>query len=544
MAILRKIMSATLGLCASGVPATLALYAQSASAFETPTMGWSSWNTYHANISDSLIMRQADMMVKTGLAKAGYTYINIDDGFQGGRDEVTGELLINPYRFPNGLKPVVDHIHSLGLKAGIYSDAGENTCANYFENDTLSVNVGLYGHEEEDCDLFFNRLGFDFIKVDYCGSQIPSSHKRYWFDTKERYQTIHKAMEATGRKGLRMNVCRWAYPGAWVNDVATSWRISGDIYCSWQRVREIIDESLYLSAFARNGHYNDMDMLEVGRTLSQTEDETHMAIWCMMASPLLIGCDLENLRPETFRLLSNKALIGINQDPLGRQAYVVRADTTGGYILAKDLHEARGLERAAAFYNPTDNEISMEISAEELELAEPVKIYDAIKQKELPGLASEINVTLAPHATNVFIIKGEKRLLRRKYEAESAYLGGCQELYNPLLVGSAYHIRDNRLSGGAGVANAGITPENDIVWDEVAVPRGDSYELTIHYLPRQTSDFYISIDGRQGYAIAAKAEGNGLTLATVTIPISEGVHKIRLYSDDVMPVIDCLEIKL
>ena len=127
MAILRKIMSATLGLCASGVPATLALYAQSASAFETPTMGWSSWNTYHANISDSLIMRQADMMVKTGLAKAGYTYINIDDGFQGGRDEVTGELLINPYRFPNGLKPVVDHIHSLGLKAGIYSDAGENT---------------------------------------------------------------------------------------------------------------------------------------------------------------------------------------------------------------------------------------------------------------------------------------------------------------------------------------------------------------------------------------------------------------------------------
>lgn len=111
---------------------------------QTPTMGWSSWNTYHVNISDSLIMSQADAMVNLGLKDAGYQYINIDDGFFGGRDEDTGKLLIHPTRFPKGLKPVADHIHSLGLKAGIYSDAGRNTCGNYYDNDTIAVGVGLW----------------------------------------------------------------------------------------------------------------------------------------------------------------------------------------------------------------------------------------------------------------------------------------------------------------------------------------------------------------------------------------------------------------
>ena len=113
----------------------------------TPTMGWSSWNAYRVNISDSIIMQQADAMEALGLKKAGYKYVNIDDGYFGGRDQQTGQLLIHPTRFPHGLRPVVEHIHGLGLKAGIYSDAGRNTCGSIYDADTIGVGVGLYGHE-------------------------------------------------------------------------------------------------------------------------------------------------------------------------------------------------------------------------------------------------------------------------------------------------------------------------------------------------------------------------------------------------------------
>ena len=148
-----------------GAAMLLSTMTVSAQKDNAPTMGWSSWNTYRVAISDSLIRHQADCMVKTGLKDAGYTYINIDDGFQGGRGK-DGNLKINLHRFPNGLKPVADYVHSLGLKAGIYSDVGRNTCGNYYDKDTLSVGVGFYEHDNTDAQFYFKDMGFDFIKID------------------------------------------------------------------------------------------------------------------------------------------------------------------------------------------------------------------------------------------------------------------------------------------------------------------------------------------------------------------------------------------
>ena len=132
-------------------------------------MGWSSWNTFALNINDDIIKSQADAMVSLGLSDVGYKYINIDDGFFGGRRMSDGQLLIHPVRFPNGLRGLVDYIHSLGLKAGIYSDAGRNTCGHFWGNDTIAHDVGLYGYDQKDADFYFKELGFDFIKVDFCG---------------------------------------------------------------------------------------------------------------------------------------------------------------------------------------------------------------------------------------------------------------------------------------------------------------------------------------------------------------------------------------
>ena len=198
----------------------LCLAGLSVSAQDTPTMGWSSWNTFALNINDDIIKGQADAMVSTGLRDAGYKYINIDDGYFGGRRMSDGQLLIHPVRFPNGLRGLVDYIHSKGLKAGIYSDAGRNTCGNFWGNDTIAHDVGFYGHDQQDADFFFKTLDFDFIKVDFCGGTDWTNFDKTVLDEKERYTAISNAIKATGKKGARLNVCRWDYPGMWVSDVA------------------------------------------------------------------------------------------------------------------------------------------------------------------------------------------------------------------------------------------------------------------------------------------------------------------------------------
>ncbi len=281
---------------------------------DPPVMGWSSWNTYRIHINEALIKKQADAMVSQGLKEAGYLYVNVDDGFFGWRDE-NGKLQTHPERFPNGLKCVADYIHSKGLKAGIYSDAGSNTCGSIWDKDPNGVGVGLYGHEKQDADLFFNEWGFDFIKIDYCGAGQSLA-----LEEQKRYTEIRQAIDAVCNRNISLNICRWAFPGTWAKDLARSWRISADITPKWESIKYIIGKNLYLSAYAGGGHYNDMDMLEIGRGLKPEEEEVHFGMWCIMSSPLLIGCDLTTIPKSSLELLKNRELIALNQDPLGLQA--------------------------------------------------------------------------------------------------------------------------------------------------------------------------------------------------------------------------------
>ena len=219
---------------------------------DPPVMGWSSWNTYRIHINEALIKKQADAMVSQGLKEAGYLYVNVDDGFFGWRDE-NGKLQTHPERFPNGLKCVADYIHFKGLKAGIYSDAGSNTCGSIWDKDPNGVGVGLYGHEKQDADLFFNEWGFDFIKIDYCGAGQSLA-----LEEQKRYTEIRQAIDAVCNRNISLNICRWAFPGTWAKDLARSWRISADITPKWESIKYIIGKNLYLSAYAGGGHYNDI----------------------------------------------------------------------------------------------------------------------------------------------------------------------------------------------------------------------------------------------------------------------------------------------
>lgn len=512
-----------------------------AHAYDTPAMGWSSWNTYRVNISDSLIMAQADAMKALGLDTLGYRYINIDDGYFGGRDAVTGRLLIHPTRFPGGMKPVVDHIHSLGLKAGIYSDAGANTCGNFWDNDTIARGVGLLGHEEADCHMFFNELGFDFIKVDFCGADGRQTYDLYHAEPRERYTAISEAIRATGRDDVRLNVCRWDYPGTWVSDVASSWRTTHDISPTWQSVKAIIAENLYMAPYAGEGRFNDMDMLEIGRGMGPEEDLTHFAIWCIMSSPLMIGCDLTSLSPSTLAILSNRELIALNQDPLAVQAYVAK-QCDGAYVLVKDVGAARGLSRAVALYNPTDTTRVVCLTPGEVELGGDVTARDLIHHCPATLDNGQLTVAIPPHATRAYRLDGTIRHPRTRYEAEHAYLGSYQEIYDPLAVGTAFYLPAKGASGGMVVANLGHTPSNDMTWRDVTVGTTGRYTVSIAVRGNEKGEMIVSANDSPG--VKAVYDGNGEATLTVSLPLSAGTNSIRISATGAAPAIDYIDVIL
>ncbi|MBO4811834.1 MAG: alpha-galactosidase [Prevotella sp.] len=508
-----------------------------------PTMGWSSWNTYGVNINENLIKRQADAMVSKGLKAVGFDHINIDDGFFGGRDKATGELLIHPQRFPHGLKPVADYIHSKGLKAGIYSDAGGNTCGNYYNGDVLSVDVGFYNYDQHDADFYFNECGFDFIKVDFCGGDAPQNSQRLALDPQERYTAISEAIKNTGRTDVRMNVCRWNYPGTWVHDVAFSWRTTHDINNSWGSVKGILAENLYMSAYCYDGHYNDMDMLEVGRSLTTEEDRTHFGMWCIMASPLLIGCDLTNIKSTTLTLLKNTELIALNQDSLCLQAYVA-ALNNDCHILVKDIETLGGNKRAVAIYNPNDEKKTVVLNFSDIDLAGTVRLRDVFQRKDLGEFTDQFEITVPAHGTRIYVAEADKRLERTRYEAETAYISDYQELKNNQSEQTGIYEASSFCSAGFKAGWLGQKEENDLLFRDVYSFEGGEYKLTIGYISGENRNITVGVNGSTVTTVNVNSGGwQTVGKKTLTVNLVKGRNVIRLSNAKAwMPDIDYIEL--
>jgi alpha-galactosidase len=290
----------------------------------TPPMGWNTWNKFACNVSDQLVRGMADAMVKSGMKDAGYQYIVIDDCWQVSRD-ANGNIVADAERFPNGIKPLADYVHSLGLKFGIYSDAGSLTCQ--------KRPAGL-GHEYQDARTYAS-WGVDYLKYDWCNT-LPGQ------DARSSYANIRQALDASGRP-IVLSICEWgtAKPWLWGKEVGGNlWRTTGDIQDRWAGKKEwspgnccsngmldIADENESLYSYAGPGHWNDPDMLEVGNGgMTTTEYRSHFSLWAIMAAPLMAGNDLRSMAPEIREILTNKEVIAIDQDALGRQGRRVWKD--------------------------------------------------------------------------------------------------------------------------------------------------------------------------------------------------------------------------
>lgn len=329
----------------------------------TPPMGWNSWNTFGADINEQLIFDTADKMVETGLSALGYEYLVIDDCWSLKERDESGRLVADPQKFPHGMKAVADYVHSKGLKFGMYSCAGNLTCAGY---------PGSFEHEFVDAQTFAE-WGVDFLKYDYCyHSNII--HGKYL------YRRMGLALKNCGRDIL-FSACSWGADNTaeWIRETgANMWRSTGDIFDTWESVRKLTEQQDAILPYGGAGCFNDMDMLVVGmygkgnvglQGLNDTQYKTHFSIWALFGSPLMIGCDMRNMNKETLDILSNKELIKINQDADCRQVIKLSALYSGGELKAY----ARTLENgdiAVGFFNFGDSEATAKLNLDELGLPE------------------------------------------------------------------------------------------------------------------------------------------------------------------------------
>ncbi len=314
----------------------------------SPQMGWNSWNTFACNVDEKLIRETADAMVASGMAAAGYQYVNIDDCWHGERD-ARGNITADKEKFPSGMKALADYVHSKGLKLGIYSDAGTKTCAGY---------PGSLGHEYQDA-LTYAEWGVDYLKYDWCNTED--------INPKGAYRVMRDALKTAGRPIL-FSICEWGdnQPWEWASDIGHSWRTTGDIYPCWNcefnhgswsswGVLRILDKQEGLRKYAGPGHWNDMDMMEVGNGMSEAEDRAHFSLWAMLNSPLIAGNDIRNMSETTRKILTNRDVIAVNQDSLGVQAMKF-IDTGIVQIFAKPLS---GGEWAFLFLNRSEDTVKI-----------------------------------------------------------------------------------------------------------------------------------------------------------------------------------------
>jgi len=369
------------------LPLTLAAQTPSplANLARTPPMGWNSWNKFACNVNEELIRETADAMVASGMRDAGYQFVVIDDCWQIARDS-TGTIVADPERFPSGIKALADYVHSKGLKFGLYSDAGLLTCQR---------RPGSRGYEFQDARTYA-AWGVDYLKYDWCAHGTQNAEASY--------RLMRRALDQAGRP-IVFSICEWGSnkPWLWARGIGHLWRTTGDITACFDcdqhgyGFARILDMQVGLGTFAGPGGWNDPDMLEVGNEgLTAVESRAHFSLWAILAAPLMAGNDLRSMTAETRDIMTNREVIAVNQDSLGRQGRKVRDDGD----LEVWVRELADGSRAVALFNRSAT--AAEIAVRWPEIGYPAsleaRVRDLWKHRDVDRARGAYQATVPAHA--------------------------------------------------------------------------------------------------------------------------------------------------
>jgi alpha-galactosidase len=352
-------------------------------------MGWNSWNRFGCDINEELIRQTADAMVSEGFLAAGYNYLNLDDCWQASRAE-DGRIQEDALTFPSGLGALADYVHGKGLRFGLYTCAGTETCQR---------RPGSFDFEDQDAATYA-AWGVDLVKVDWCFTK--------GLDSQQRYAIMHEAIQKSGRPMI-LSICNWGIdePWLWGAQYGQLWRTTIDIMDTWASMLYNFLGTEGHGAAAGPGHWNDPDMLEVGNGgLDPAEARAHFSLWAMLAAPLIAGNDLRDLDEETRAILLNAEVIAVDQDPLGVAASRLSGEGVVG-VWARPLAAAGA--RAVALFNGSGEARSLGFSLADLELSpEPARFRDLWLHEDLPDQGPDFQRLVQPHTVVLLKVLGSE----------------------------------------------------------------------------------------------------------------------------------------
>jgi len=444
-----------------------------------PPMGWSSWNSFSNTVDAQVVMDQARAMVSSGMQKAGYEYVNIDEGWWLGTRDSQGNIVVDSKAWPalaHGEHPgdmsnIVRFIHGLGLKAGIYTDAGESGCSMFPDLGPKYFHSGSEGHYEQDF-LQFAKWGFDFVKVDWCGGDKDN------LDPAVQYAEIGRAIlraEAITGHRLFYSTCEWGKnsPWTWAPGIggvpAAIWRTSGDIVAPVVAGHEHADRKATFAGMLSNfdqgihpeaqhtGYYNDPDMMVLGMPgLTEAQNRVHMSLWAISGAPLIVGADLAKLSPLLLALLTRPSVLAVNQDPAGLQAVKVAEPAPGLQVWSKPLAETGA--RAVLLLNRTgsDQPLSVQLSDLQLQTSMP-RITDAWTGEQLNSKEDSYTTRVAAGDAKMLLVVGMERPMKRY---EPLPIQGAEAETQPGAVLRQHPVRFGSVEGRGGMMRIQIIYTN------------------------------------------------------------------------------------
>ena len=474
-------------------------------------MGWASWNHFFCDYDERTIREQADALVSTGMRDAGYKYVVIQECIARDRD-AQGNLIADSVRFPSGLPALTAYIHKLGLKAGIYTDIGRNTC---YPNPRYQ---GSYGHEQQDANTFA-AWGIDFVEMDYC-NRVPE-HTGRWV-----YERMAQAIKNTGRPMI-FYLCAWGNeePWEWAQGKAQMWRTEFDIsleknHVEWNRMVRNFESNTVHADLSGPESWNDADMLEIGNPgLNDTEAQAQMSMWAISPSPLLAGADLAHMSARSREIYTNHEVLAVNQDALGAGADKVAELAPGLEVWVKPLGSRTGGSFAVMLLNATDHSAPMQVSWSQLDLKDNPHVRDLWRHTAVDRGTAGYRAEVPGHSAVLLRVDGVRSWQHGAvFEAEWP---GVDRL------GNARLLICGECSRGYAMALGGDKQGGGLRFSKIQIDHAGTYTLRLLYTRNGLEDKQIDLE-INGRPMQVKAIMRSWNWVDIPIALGEGDNTVTV----------------